>query len=335
MTPRTLAQRRPIARTGIEVPVMGLGGAALGGLYQAVDDQTAAETIAGGLEAGLLYVDTAPFYGYGLSEHRFGEALRRFGRDRVVLSTKAGRRLVRRTEPQAPEDYWKAPLPFQPVVDYSHDGVMRSVEDSLQRLGTDRIDILYLHDVGRTSYGDDHPRLMAEAMSGGARAMRRLKEEGVVGAIGLGVNEWEVCAEALEHQDWDVFLLAGRYTLLEQTVLDGFFPLCERRGVSIIIGGPYNSGILAGGDTFNYDRAPEDVRDRAARLGEACRDHGVSLPAAALQFVLKHPVVASVIPGARSRAEMEQNIEHLTRPIPDDLWADLKRRGLLHPDAPS
>jgi D-threo-aldose 1-dehydrogenase len=328
-------ERRPIAATGLEVTVLGMGTAALGGLYAPVDEAEAQAALDIGFDAGLRFIDTAPFYGYTLSEHRVGTAVRRHGRDQVTLSTKVGRLLRPRTTPQVPDDAWVAPLPFEPRFDYSYDGVMRSFEDSLQRLGTDRIDLLLMHDIGAMTHGADaHPVLMAAAMAGGAQAMRALKDQGAVGAIGLGVNEWEVCAEALEHGDWDVFLLAGRYTLLEQSALDHFFPLCQRRGASIIIGGPFNSGILAGGDTFDYAQAPAAIRDRVAALARICSGHDVPLAAAALQFVLHHPLVASVIPGARSVAEMRGNLDHMARPIPQALWDDLRDAGLLHPQAP-
>ena len=333
---KAISPKRQIGATGISVTPLGLGGAALGGLFTAVEDATADETIQAALAAGIRFLDTAPFYGYGLSEHRMGRAIRLFGRDKVVLSTKVGRLLRRRVSPREPDDAWREPLPFEVEYDYSYDGVLRSVEDSMHRLGTDRIDILLKHDIGRDTHGDEaHPALMSTAMSGGARAMQRLKEEGIVGAIGLGVNEWQVCAEALEHHDWDVFLLAGRYTLLEQEVLDGFFPLCDRRGTSIIIGGPFNSGILAGSDTYNYFKSPQHIQDRVAAIAKICDSHGVSMKAAALQFVLRHPLVASVIPGARSRAEFDENLALMDVALPDALWSDLKSAGLLHPDAPT
>lgn len=336
ITSSAIGTPRQIADTGIAVTPLGLGGAALGGIFAAVDDETADETIRAALNAGVRYLDTAPFYGYGLSEHRMGRQIRLFGRDKVVLSTKAGRLLQRRTSPRDPDDGWFEPLPFEPVYDYSYDGILRSVEDSLHRLGTHRIDILLMHDIGRLTHGDDaHRPMMKQAMSGGARAMRRLKEEGIVGAIGLGVNEWEVCAEALETNDWDVFLLAGRYTLLEQEVLDHFFPLCQQRGANIIVGGPFNSGILAGGDTFNYASAPAEIAERVAAIRKVCDSHGVPLKAAALQFVLRHKLVVSVIPGVRSVPEFNENLALLDLSIPDGLWSDLKSAGLMHPDAPA
>lgn len=329
-------EARNIADSGVSVSALGLGTAALGGLFSPVDEPTATDTVDTAVNAGIRYVDTAPFYGFTLSEHRVGTAFRRHGRDQFTLSTKVGRLMHPAKAGRPADEAWVAPLPFEPHFDYTYDGVMRSYEDSLQRLGTDRIDILLMHDIGAVTHGHDaHPALMRQAMEGGARAMHALRDAGAVKAIGLGVNEWEVCAEAFGHGDWDVFLLAGRYTLLEQTVLDRFFPECQRRGTSIVIGGPFNSGILAGGGTYDYASAPDDVRARVDQLDGVCREHGVPLAAAALQFVLRHPIVASVIPGARSAGEMRQNLDGLLVDIPDLLWRDLRDAGLLHPDAPT
>ncbi|MEM7446427.1 MAG: aldo/keto reductase [Pseudomonadota bacterium] len=331
-----LGDLRPIGKTGINVTPLGLGGAPLAGLFSPVEEKAAEAVMSAAMEGGVRLLDTAPFYGYGLSENRIGRAARLFGRDKVTISSKAGRLLKRRTTPKDPDDGWFDPLPFEVVFDYSYEGILRSVEDSLHRLGTDRIDILLMHDIGADTHGDDaHPDLMKQAMSGGAKAMQRLKEQGVVGAIGLGVNEWQVCAEALDHHEWDVFLLAGRYTLLEQSVLDEFFPLCQGRGASVIIGGPFNSGVLAGGDTYNYAKAAPDIAERVMSLNAICDSHGVPLKAAALQFVLRHPVVAAAIPGMRSKEEFEENSGLLDVDIPDGLWSDLKSADLLHPDAPT
>ncbi|MBV9117686.1 MAG: aldo/keto reductase, partial [Acetobacteraceae bacterium] len=218
--------------------------------------------------------------------------------------------------------------------DYTHDGIMRSVEDSYQRLGLARIDILYVHDIGEYQHGGANAGHMTTLRESGRKALERLKSSGAVRAVGLGVNETKVLMDVLGWADWDVFLLAGRYTLLEQAPLDDLLPLCERRGTSVVVGGPLNSGILAGRDTWNYAPAPEDVRQRARRLGEVCARHGVALAAAALQFPLAHPVVASVIPGPRSAEEFAENAALLRAPIPPALWEELRAEGLLHPAAP-
>ena len=227
-------------------------------------------------------------------------------------------------------------MPFEAVFDYSYDGVMRSFEDSLQRLGLGRIDILYVHDIGAMEHGPAaHPGLMRTLREGGYRALEELRRSGAVRAIGIGVNEREVLLEALEWGEWDAFLLAGRYTLLEQAPLDDLMPKCARLGISIVVGGPFNSGVLAGRDTWNYAAAPPEVFARVAAIKAICEGHGVPLAAAALQFPLAHPIVASVIPGPRNVDEFETNVKLLQHPIPAELWADLRAAGLLHPEAPT
>lgn len=322
---------RVIGRTDLVVPTLGFGGAPLGGLFDQVDDTEALATVAEALNAGLNYVDTAPFYGFGRSERRVGDMLR--GHD-YVLSTKVGR-LMR---PGALADPgalgWPDALPFHPEYDYTYDGILRSFEDSLQRLGLDRIDILYVHDIGAMTHGAANDGHFADLINGGYRALDELRRAGRVTAIGLGVNEAEVCSAALDHGDWDVFLLAGRYTLLEQDPLDGLLPQCSARGVSIVVGGPFNSGILVGGQTWNYSRAPEHILARVKRLAAVCDQFDVPLAAAALQFPLGHACVSSVIPGLRNRAELADTLRWAAHDIPDDLWATLVRDGLLHSAAP-
>ncbi|MEL6962501.1 MAG: aldo/keto reductase [Pseudomonadota bacterium] len=318
-----------------QLPRLGFGGAPIGGLLSDVDAESAMGALNTALERGVRYVDTAPFYGFGMSERRIGNALR--GRDDVILSTKVGRLL----KPGLPDDPasmgWPTPLPFHPVYDYSYDGVMRSYEDSLQRLGLDRIDILYLHDIGAFTHTDpeEETRHFEEAMTGGYRALEALRTAGDIAGFGIGVNETEVSMRALERGDWDVFLLAGRYTLLEQTALDPLFTSCVTQGVSVVIGGPFNSGVLVGGKTWNYADAPIHVADRVAGIKRVCDAHDVAMPAAALQFPLAHPVVASVIPGTRSEQEQRQLLSWWTSEIPAALWDDLKSEKLLDPSAPT
>lgn len=331
--------RSPIGRTPLRVTRFGLGGAALGNLFQKVDEATARRTLDLAFDRGLRYVDTAPYYGHGLSEHRIGEALRGRERSEFVISTKVGRLLRPLRGRAMPDTGYVDTLPFEPVFDYGYAAVMRSFEDSLQRIGTDSLDILLVHDIGRMTHGDRHPELFRALMSGGYRALDELRSAGVVKAIGLGVNEIEVCLEAMDHGRFDCFLLAGRYTLLEQRALDELFPRCVREGVSIILGGPYNSGLLTGepkvGANYNYAPAAREIVERAHRLYEVCRGHGVPLEAAALQFPLHHPAVATVIPGARNDRELGGNLEFFSTPIPPALWRDLKSAGLLRPDAPT
>jgi D-threo-aldose 1-dehydrogenase len=330
----TALATRPLGRTDLRVTTLGLGTAPLGGLLDAVADEAAAGALEAAWDGGVRFVDTAPFYGFGLSERRTGDALRRHPRDAYVLCTKAGRLLVPDADPPGAENGWVAPLPFRPVYDYGYDAIRRSFEDSLQRLGLERIDVLLLHDIGAFTHGPGHERYFEAAMTGGLKALQALKSEGLIRAYGIGVNETAVLMAALERGEWDCFLLAGRYTLLEQHALDDLLPACAARGTSIICGGPYNSGLLAGGDTWNYAKAPADLVARRDRLQEVCGRHGVALPAAALQFPLAHPAVACVIPGARTPAEARANLGHLRAPVPAALWDDLRREGLIRPDAP-
>ncbi|PVM90528.1 pyridoxal 4-dehydrogenase [Caulobacter radicis] len=319
------------------LPRLGFGGAAVGNLYAAVSDANARAVIDAALAAGIRYFDTAPHYGFGLSETRHGQALA--GRD-VIISTKVGRVLEPIETDQRERHGFVDAAPFEPVFDYSYDGVMRSFEASLRRLQRDRVDVLLAHDLGRLTHGEAHASHMHAFLDGGYRAMRELKDAGVVGAIGLGVNEQAVCDEALDHADLDVFLLAGRYTLLEQTALDGFLPRCERLGVKIIVGGPFNSGALVettGGGPIHYNYAPADagIVARIDRLRAVCAAHGVPLAAAALQFPLAHPAVASVIPGMASPAQVADAIAWMETPLSAALWNDLRAEGLLHPGAPT
>lgn len=323
---------REIGKTGLQVSELGLGTAAMAGNHRVVDEADHQAALAEGLDRGITFVDTAPFYGFCRSEHFAGDALRR--RDGWVLSTKAGRLFKPGAAPQHEAVEWPGSFPFRQTYDYSYDGVMRSYEDSLQRLGLDRIDILLLHDIGEMQHGSANAPLQQDAMSGGYQALDELRRNGNISAIGLGVNEREVCIEAMQHGHWDTFLLAGRYTLLEQTPLDDLLPACEKAGTSIILGGPFNSGLLAGGNTWNYAAAPAEILERAARIETICKQHNVPLPAAALQFPLGHPLVSSVIPGPRSRAEMSTIFDWFALDIPAALWSDLKSAGLMHQDAP-
>jgi D-threo-aldose 1-dehydrogenase len=325
-------QTRRIGRTALTVTSLGLGCATLGAERAGVSADDAKAIIAAAWAAGVRYVDTAPYYGAGKAERCVGDAMRRVPRDQWVLSTKVGRLLRPRRSAAQPGD---PPMPFEPVYDYSYDGVMRSFEDSLQRLGLARIDILLIHDIGARQHGDAHPGLMRILRESGYRALESLRAAGSIAAIGIGVNEREVLLEALEWGAWDAFLLAGRYTLLEQAPIEDLLPKCLAAGTSIVIGGPLNSGILAGRDTWNYAPAPPEIVARVKAIRAVCDSHGVPLAAAALQFPLAHPAVAAIIPGPRSVAEFAANLELLRHPLPAALWPDLRRAGLLHPDAPT
>jgi D-threo-aldose 1-dehydrogenase len=326
--------KRRIGRTTLQVTELGLGCATLGGSRIDVARQAAEEIVAAAWEAGVRYVDTAPFYGVGQAERAVGDAMRDHPRDEWVLSTKVGR-LLRRNPTGVHADGRHHPLPFDPVYDCSYDGIMRSFEDSFQRLGLARIDILYVHDIGVYQHGPEaHAAHMKVLRDSGYRALGELRAAGAVSAIGIGVNEREVLLEAMEWGEWDAFLLAGRYTLLEQAPLGDLLPKCLAAGTSIVVGGPLNSGILAGRDTWNYNPAPPEVMARVKAIAAICDAHRVPLPAAALQFPLAHPAVAAIIPGPRDAAEFIQNLGLLRHPIPAALWADLRQARLLHPDAP-
>lgn len=312
-----------------------MGIATLGNLYRSVSDADAQATLDAAAEYGITYVDTAPHYGQGLSERRLGQWLK--DAPRPVISTKVGRVLT--PIPARPKGTERHGFidgdPFEPEFDYSYDGVMRSFESSLARLGIEGVDILLAHDLGRATHGDDHARHLKAFLDGGYKAMAELKAQGRVRAIGLGVNEWQIIAEVMGHADIDTCLLAGRYTLLEQEPLDTFLPLCEARDVSVIIGGPFNSGVISGGPHYNYEPAHQSILDRVAALRAVCDAHGVSILAAALQFPLAHPAVVSVIPGMASPDQVRTNVALMNTPIPDALWRDLRTEGRIHPEAPT
>src|SRR6266853_2905931 len=327
-------EKRRIGRTSLEVTALGLGCATLGGSRVEVSREEAEAIVRAAWAAGVRYIDAAPYYGFGQAERCVGDAMRSVPRDEWMLSTKVGRLLRPRLTLDETRER-RHPMPFDAVYDYSYDGVMRSFEDSLQRLGLARIDILYVHDIGVMQHGRAaHPGLMRTLRDGGYRALEELRSAGTVRAIGIGVNEREVLLEAMEWGDWDAFLLAGRYTLLEQAPLEDLLPKCEKAGASIVVGGPLNSGILAGRDTWNYRTAPPEIVARVDALRAVCDRHGVPLAAAALQFPLAHPAVAAIIPGPRNEDEFRSNLGLLQHPIPAGLWQDLREARLLHPDAP-
>ena len=330
--------RRPLGRTGIEVTTLGFGGAPLGDLYAPLDDAAAIETVEAALDTGVGLVDTSPLYGRGLSEHRIGAALRRRPRSSIVLSTKVGRVFspapagVRRTEGYA------GGLPHEGRFDYSYDGAMRSLEQSMLRLGVASVDIALVHDVDPWTHGADAEARQREALAGAWRALVDLRAQRVVRAIGIGVNDADVCERFAREADLDCVLLAGRYSLLEQPALDRFLPLAAERRVGVLLGGVFNSGILAtgavAGARYNYRAAPPEILARVSAVERVCAAHGVSLAHAALAFVLGHPAVSSVVLGAASPAEVRRNADAFGRPVPAALWRDLKAERLLREDAP-
>lgn len=316
---------------------LGFGGAPLGNLYSALDDATADEALEAAWKLGLRYFDTAPLYGHGLSERRMGRALAGRPREEFFISTKVGRRLERAAAVPTEQDGYFGGLPYSARFDYSFDGALRSLEESLERLGLDRVDIVYIHDVDRATHGEAQAHRFAEAMEGAYPALARLRGEGVVGAIGLGVNEWEVCEALLRHADPDCFMLAGRYTLLDQSAQARLVPQCRERGVALVLAGVYNSGILAtgavAGARYDYRPAGPDVLARTRELEALCRRHGTPLRAVALQFAMACPEAAAVVVGARSPHEVADAAAMSRWPVPAALWEELQLRGLAVPAA--
>ena len=328
------AERVRLGRTRLSVTRLGLGTAPLGGLFHAVAKAEARATVEGAYAAGLRLFDTAPLYGYGLAERRLGRVLRAKPRPDFVLATKVGRLLRAGAAPDPTqshqgEPFYKGTPPLTPVFDFSYDGVMRSVAESLERLGLDTIDILHIHDP------DAH---FDEALRGAYRALDRLRGEGTIAAVGVGMNQPGMLVRFAREADVDCFLLAGRYTLLDQTALAELLPTCVERSIPVISGGVYNSGILADprpGATFDYIPAPPDLVARARRLEAVCVRHGVPLPAAAIQFPLGHPAVAAVVVGCRSPAEVEENVRLFRHEVPAALWEDLRRERLIREGVPA
>ena len=326
---------------GLNFTELGFGTAPLGNLYKSITDDEAQETLNEAWTSGLRYFDTAPLYGLGLSETRLNRFLRDKPRDEYLLSTKVGRLMqICKPEERTGIGKWFEVPQRRENFDYSYDGVMRSIEFSLERLGVSRIDILYAHDLCIFTHGSKEEsdfRISEFFDEGGYRAMLELRNQGVVAAIGAGTNEWEICQALAERGDFDLFLLAGRYTLLEQEALNSFLPLCESRGIGIITGGPYNSGILATGAVsgafYNYDPAPEKVLQKVASIEAICKNYGTPLQAAALQFPLMHPTHVSVIPGGQTLEEMRNNFDSFHFEIPSALWAALKEASLIDADS--
>jgi len=320
------------AGEAIALPRLGYGG---GSLFTVRTERDATQLLAYAYDRGFRYFDTAPLYSSGLGEHFFGTALRQRRRDEFVLSTKVGRRLAPRCVNPPPEDR----LSFEPWYDYSYDGVMRALEDSLQRLGLCRADIVFIHDVNPRWQGADYERRFVEAMEGAYPALERLRSEGVIRAIGVGVKGPDVCMRFARAGSFDCFMLAGGYTLLEHSqALEELLPHCAHSGIGVIVASPFNSGILAtgavAGATYFYAEAGPEIVERTRRLEAVCARHGTPLGAAALQFTLAHPAVVSAVCGYRTRQEVDTNLRWSTMPLPDALWQELKHEGLLPTHAP-
>ena len=333
-------RRRFVTRAGRELSfsALGFGSAPLGNYLRALSEDECDATLSAAWSSGLRYFDTAPLYGLGLSEVRVGRLLGRQKRADFTISTKVGRLLEPCAASEVNGFFFVHTPQVRFVYDYSYDGIMRSHEESLRRLGLDRVDVLFVHDVDGFCHGGragSEARIQELVETGGWRALEELRSSGEVVAIGAGVNEWEPCARLLELVDPDLFLLAGRYTLLEQDPIDKLFPQCAKRGVGIVIGGPFNSGILAGKSTYNYAAVPAEVAARVRDLDAVCRAFDVPLHRAALQFVLAHPLVVSVIPGSQSVEETLQNVDALGAGAPAAFWEALKDKKLLPADAPT
>lgn len=316
-----------LGRTDLKVTRLGLGTAPLAGLYRAVDESTALAAIERSWQLGIRFFDTAPLYGFGLAEQRVGQALRDQPRAEFTLATKVGRLLRAGAPPERGQDFHGVP-DVNPVFDFSYDGVMRSVEESRQRLGIERLDILHIHDP------DDH---YEQAINGAYRALADLRSQGVIGAVGAGMNQAEMLTRFAREGDFDCFLLAGRYTLLDQVALRELLPTCLERGVAIIAAGVFNSGILGeprSGARYNYRQAPPDLLERARRIQAVCESHGVPLRAAAVQFPLGHPAVQTVVVGCRSAEQVEDTVRMFEMKIPAAVWEELKHEGLLPEEAP-
>ena len=335
-------QRRKLGHSGVMLPVFGFGGAPLGDLYVKVSEGDAEATLAAAWDAGIRYYDTAPWYGRGQSEHRFGRFLYRQPRNEFLISTKVGRVLSAPVNLKTfDKGMWAGGLNFEHRFDYSYDGIMRAYEDSLQRLGLNRIDILVIHDLDFWHHRTEPlvAGYMAQLATSGYRALVELKDAGMIGAVGAGINELGMIPRFLDLFDLDFFLLALRYTLGEQQTLDRELPLCVEKGASIIIGGVFSSGIYATGPVpgakYNYADASPAELERAGKIEAVCKRHGVPLAAAALQFPLHHPAVASVIPGAFRPDQVKANLALMRHEIPGELWAELKQRKLIRADAPT
>jgi D-threo-aldose 1-dehydrogenase len=319
-----------LGRSAVEVTELGFGGGPLGGLFAQLDDDTAAETLAMAWDGGIRYYDTSPHYGIGISERRTGDALRRKPRQEYVLSTKVGRLLIPQDPAGRTDDSFEVPATHHRVWDFSREGILRSVEDSLARMGVDRIDVLFLHDA------EDH---FEAALRDGYPALAELRAQGAVSAIGAGMYHTAMLTRLVQETDIDVVMLAGRYTLLDHSALDDLLPACAERGVSVLAAAIFNSGLLAtprpaAGARYDYEPASPELLSRVHRIADVCQAHGVTVPQAAMAFPLCHPVVAGIVVGMRSAQEARRNVESFAAGIPAQVWADLRREGLLDERAP-
>ena len=330
--------QRTFARSGLKTSLLGFGSAPLGNIFRTISTADSHEMVRAAWDAGIRLYDSAPMYGHGLAEHRMSDALFEYPRDEYVLCTKVGRTLV----PAAPGTFdhgvWAKVPPLNAQFDYSYEGCFQQVHDSLQRMMSDRVDVLFVHDVDRYTHGADQPARFKEAVNGSFKALIEMRDAGQVKEIGAGVNEADVCYQIAQEVDIDSILLAGRYTLLEQDPLDDLLPLCDERKISIVLGGVFNSGILATGAVkgakYNYSEAPVEIMEKVAKIEVICAEFNIPLAAAALQFAAAHPSVVNVCVGARNMQQWNQNFALLNHSIPTDFWTRLKKTGLVREDAP-
>ena len=331
---------RQLGNTGLDVTALGFGGAPIGGFRKSIPEETARNTVREAYDVGLKLFDTSPYYGYGRSEHLCGRVLQDMPRTSYLVSTKVGRCLYPLRPGESREGLFPGGLQFRPVFDYSYDGTMRSYEQSLARLGVGLVDILLIHDVDAFTHGSDDGarRWFETAVEGAYRALCELRRNGDVKAIGVGLNDVAWCCRFLDATEIDCVLLAGKYTLLDQSALPELLPKCVAQGVSVMLGGPYNSGILAAGPVagalFNYKTATADVIERVKRLADICATHRVPMQAAALQFPLSHPAVSTVITGAAAPKEVAENVDFMNFPIPPALWRHLRSEGFFEEGVP-
>lgn len=335
----SLSARRRVGRTSLELPVFGMGAAHLGELYGKVDEADSRATLAAAWASGVRYYDTAPWYGRGLSEHRLGGLLRNLARDQFSITTKVGRTLHRPADPKTfDRSPWVGGLNFEVRFDYSYDGLMRAYEQALQRLALDTVDALVIHDLDAAYHGDKQAGYERDLKETGIRALEELKKSGDIQAFGMGINVNAALEGIATEVPLDFCLVAMPYTLLDQQSLHRGMQTCLDRGVSVIIGAPFASGILVTGSgagaKYAYGAASPEMQAKVQGIEAVCRAHGVRLPVAALQFVLAHPAVASVIPGAARASEVEDNVASLGVAIPAGFWSDLKSEGLIDKDAP-
>jgi D-threo-aldose 1-dehydrogenase len=336
----TIATRRKIGQTALDLPVFGLGTAHIGELYAKVEESDSRAVLQGAWDAGVRFFDTAPWYGRGLSEHRLGGFLRTVPRESFQITTKVGRTLHRPRDPaRFDRSPWAGGLNFDVRFDYSYDGLMRSYEQALQRLALDTVDALVIHDLDTQYHGDKRDGYVKQLTDTGMKALEELKRSGDIKAYGMGINSGESLDEVASLVDLDFVLVAMPYTLLDQGILETGMADCARRGVSVIIGAPFASGILVtgsgGNSKYGYAAAPADIQARVRGMEAVCAVHRVPLPAAALQFPLAHPAVASIIPGAMRGEEVKQNVASLETPIPAAFWSDLKAQNLINPASPT